>query len=241
MPIPAAPLYISIDLDALDPAFAPGVSHHEPGGLSIRDILSVLHRIDAAESSARDMVEYNPSRDINGMTATVAAKLVKELQHCQGGVRNELEPGASDFSRKRGRDCRVSLAPGVGERRRSRRPPIKLPSPIGRAERAARLARARALMQQHGIGSIVIEPGASLDYFTGVQWWRSERLTAAVIPVRGDPIIVTPFFEKPSVQESLGITAEVRVWQEDEEPLKLVADFLKERGGRRRPDRLRGD
>ena len=93
-----------------------------------------------------------------------------------------------------------------------------------------RLARARALMKQNGIGALIVEPGASLDYFTGVQWWRSERLTAAVIPVQGDPIIVTPFFEKPSVEESLKIPAEVRVWQEDEEPLKLVAEFLKERG-----------
>lgn len=107
---------------------------------------------------------------------------------------------------------------------------VAIPPPINRAERVARLVKARALMQQNGIGAIVIEPGASLDYFTGVQWWRSERLTAAVIPAQGDPIVVTPFFEKPSVEESLGITAEVRVWQEDEEPLKLVADFLTERG-----------
>ena len=85
-------------------------------------------------------------------------------------------------------------------------------------------------MQANGIGAILVEPGASLDYFTGVQWWRSERLTAAVIPASGDPIIVTPFFEKPSVEESLGIPAEVRTWKEDEEPLKLVADFLRERG-----------
>ena len=76
--IPAAPLYVSIDLDALDPAFAPGVSHHEPGGLSVRDILSVLHRIDGPIVGA-DVVEYNPTRDINGMTAVVAAKFVKEL------------------------------------------------------------------------------------------------------------------------------------------------------------------
>ena len=108
--------------------------------------------------------------------------------------------------------------------------PIKLPPPITREERLARLAKARRLMKQNGIGAIVVEPGASLDYFTGVQWWRSERLTAAVIPVQGDPIVVTPFFEKPSVEESLKVPAEVRVWQEDEEPLKLVADFLKERG-----------
>lgn len=78
VPIPGAPLYISIDLDALDPAFAPGVSHHEPGGLSVRDVLSVLHRVPGPIVGA-DVVEYNPSRDVNGMTAVVAAKLVKEL------------------------------------------------------------------------------------------------------------------------------------------------------------------
>lgn len=108
--------------------------------------------------------------------------------------------------------------------------PINLPPPIGRDERSARLARARALMENENLGAILIEPGASLDYFTGVQWWRSERLTAAVIPAVGDPIIVTPFFEKPSVEESLGIGAEVRTWDEHDDPLKLVADFLRSRG-----------
>jgi Xaa-Pro dipeptidase len=108
--------------------------------------------------------------------------------------------------------------------------PMKLPPPIGTDERLQRLAKARMLMKQNGIGAVIVEPGASLDYFTGVQWWRSERLTAAVIPVEGEPIIVTPFFEKPSVEESLKVPAEVRVWKEHEEPLKLVADFLKERG-----------
>ena len=78
VPIPDPPLYVSIDLDALDPAFAPGVSHHEPGGLSVRDILAVLHRIPGRIIGA-DVVEYNPVRDVNGITAMVAAKLVKEL------------------------------------------------------------------------------------------------------------------------------------------------------------------
>jgi agmatinase len=78
VPVPGTPLYISIDMDALDPAFAPGVSHHEPGGLSVRDILSVLHRVPCPIVGA-DVVEYNPDRDINGMTAVVAAKFVKEL------------------------------------------------------------------------------------------------------------------------------------------------------------------
>jgi Xaa-Pro dipeptidase len=108
--------------------------------------------------------------------------------------------------------------------------PVSLPPPISQAERLQRIAKARALMQKTGIGSIIVESGSSLDYLTGVQWHRSERLTAAVIPATGDPIIVTPFFEKPSVAETLAIPAEIRTWNEDEEPLKLVADFLRERG-----------
>ena len=105
-----------------------------------------------------------------------------------------------------------------------------LPPPIGAAERLGRLARAKSLMAENGIGSVIVESGSSLDYLTGVQWHRSERLTAAIIPVRGDPIIITPFFERPSVAETLAIPAEIRTWNEDEEPLKLVADFLRERG-----------
>src|SRR3954447_20661816 len=111
-------------------------------------------------------------------------------------------------------------------------PAIPIPPPISSAERLQRVAKARGLMTTNGIDAIIVEPGASLDYFTGVQWWRSERLTAAVIPARGDPILVTPFFEKPSVSESLAIPAEIRTWNEDEEPLKLVADFLRERKAR---------
>ena len=72
------PTYVSIDLDGLDPAYAPGVSHHEPGGLSVRQLLDVLQRIEVPLVGA-DVVELNPDRDINGMTAAVAAKLVKEL------------------------------------------------------------------------------------------------------------------------------------------------------------------
>ncbi len=72
------PVYISCDLDALDPAFAPGVSHHEPGGLSVRDMLAIIQRLPNRIIGA-DIVEYNPQRDINDMTAMVAAKLLKEI------------------------------------------------------------------------------------------------------------------------------------------------------------------
>ncbi|WP_433910468.1 M24 family metallopeptidase [Sphingomonas yabuuchiae] len=101
--------------------------------------------------------------------------------------------------------------------------------PIGAQERAARLIRAQALMKANGIGAILIEPGSSMIYFTGVRWGRSERLTAAILPVEGEPCIVTPFFEEPSVRETLAVPAEVRVWQEDQNPLAVVAGFLRDR------------
>lgn len=107
--------------------------------------------------------------------------------------------------------------------------------PIDEAERKARIARAQTLMAGHGIGAVLIEPGSSLLYFTAVNWWRSERLTCAVLPVEGEPCLVTPFFEEPSVRESLGVPAEVRVWQEHEDPVDVVAGFLREKKLLERP------
>ena len=107
--------------------------------------------------------------------------------------------------------------------------------PISADERAQRLQRAQALMKANGIGAILVEAGSSLTYFTGVQWWRSERLTAAVIPVEGELCIVTPFFEAPSIKESLAVPADIRVWQEDESPFAVIAGFLKDRGLAARP------
>jgi len=72
------PLYISLDLDALDPAFVPGVSHYEPGGFSTRQVLSVIQNLRANIVGA-DIVELNPTRDINNVTAMVAAKFFKEI------------------------------------------------------------------------------------------------------------------------------------------------------------------
>jgi Xaa-Pro dipeptidase len=108
-------------------------------------------------------------------------------------------------------------------------------TPIAPAERVRRIAKVQRLMREHGLGSILIEPGASLDYFTGVQWWRSERLTAALIPAEGETVIFTPFFEEPSVRETLAIPAEVRTWVEHEDPAKLVAGALRDRRVADRP------
>lgn len=72
------PLYISLDMDAFDPAYAPGVSHHEPGGLSSRQVIDLIQNIDA-EVIGADIVEYNPDRDFQSMTAFLAAKMLKEI------------------------------------------------------------------------------------------------------------------------------------------------------------------
>lgn len=72
------PLYISFDMDALDPAFAPGVSHHEPGGLSTRQVISMIHALKA-KIVGLDVVELNPARDKTGITAAAAVKIIKEV------------------------------------------------------------------------------------------------------------------------------------------------------------------
>jgi arginase len=74
----SGPIYISFDMDVLDPAFAPGVSHREPGGMSVREAITCLHAITGKIAGA-DLVEYNPSQDVSHLTATVCAKLVKEI------------------------------------------------------------------------------------------------------------------------------------------------------------------
>jgi Xaa-Pro dipeptidase len=101
--------------------------------------------------------------------------------------------------------------------------------PISVAERKARVARAQALMQASGLGALLLEPGSSMLYFTGISWWRSERLTAVVIPARGEIAVVTPHFEEPSVRESMAFGDDVRTWNENENPLRLVNGILADR------------
>jgi agmatinase len=72
------PVYLSLDLDCLDPAYAPGVSHHEPGGMSTREVLGIIRNFKGRLVGA-DIVEYNPERDLHGMTGMVAGKILKEI------------------------------------------------------------------------------------------------------------------------------------------------------------------
>jgi agmatinase len=77
-PAVAGPVYLSVDLDGLDPAFAPGVSHREPGGLTVRDVLAMIQGLKGPIVGA-DVVEFNPAQDIGGLTAATAAKIVREI------------------------------------------------------------------------------------------------------------------------------------------------------------------
>ncbi len=101
--------------------------------------------------------------------------------------------------------------------------------PITAEEHAARIARLQSLMRQRKVAALLVEAGASLEYFTGIRWWRSERTTAAVIPAEGGIVAVTPAFEEPSVRESLKVPADIRPWREDESPFDRLAGALRDR------------
>jgi len=102
--------------------------------------------------------------------------------------------------------------------------------PILVDERRARIAKLQKLMVEQKVGALILESGSSLDYFTGIQWHRSERTTAAVIPAKGGIVVVTPAFEEPSIRETLAVGDDVRPWNEHESPFALLVGALRDRG-----------
>lgn len=102
--------------------------------------------------------------------------------------------------------------------------------PIGREEREARVEKARRLIGETNADALLIGAGASLAYFAGVSWPATERLVALLIPRRGVPVAICPAFEVASFETSLAIEAAVRLWEEDEDPSKLVAEALRDIG-----------
>src|SRR3954451_7081751 len=102
--------------------------------------------------------------------------------------------------------------------------------PISKQERAARVEKARRLMSENRLGAIFLEPGSSLDYFTGIRWGHSERVFGMVFPAKGEPIFIVPAFEEQRAKELIDPASEVRVWQEDESPAARIAQALKDRG-----------
>jgi Xaa-Pro dipeptidase len=112
--------------------------------------------------------------------------------------------------------------------------------PITAEEHAARIARLQSLLRQRKVAALLVEAGASLEYFTGIHWRRSERTTAAVIPAEGLIVAVTPAFEEPSVRETLRVPADVRPWKEDESPFDLLAGALRDRAASAGPLAVEG-
>lgn len=108
-------------------------------------------------------------------------------------------------------------------------------TPISVDERKARLEKARRLMAEHRIDAVLLTGGTSMEYFTGMRWGLSERLTGAVIPQRGNAFIVTPQFEEERTLEQarsgpLGAATDVITWEEDESPYERIAQGLRARG-----------
>jgi Xaa-Pro dipeptidase len=102
--------------------------------------------------------------------------------------------------------------------------------PIADAERLARMDKARRLMADNGIGALIVEGGSGLVYFTDVSWWMSERAFAWILPARGEMAWVCPKFEEDRARELIRFGTEIRTWEEDENPYKVMAGVLADRG-----------
>ena len=108
------------------------------------------------------------------------------------------------------------------------------PAPITDEERRARIEKARRLMVENGIDAMVLEGGTSMFYYTGVHWGNSERTFAVVIPAHGELAWVTPGFEEARARELIKSSADVRAWQEDDSPYRVIAGILRDRKATRR-------
>jgi Xaa-Pro dipeptidase len=102
--------------------------------------------------------------------------------------------------------------------------------PITLAERESRIVKAQTLLLENKMGALILDCGTSMNYFTGVRWWPSERTLLAIIPAKGAVTYVCPAFEKDRLQEQVTIGKDIYVWEEDESPFALVASILKDLG-----------
>src|SRR5262249_9135108 len=109
-------------------------------------------------------------------------------------------------------------------------PNAKQAKPITREEYLERQETARKYMKDAGISGVLLTGGSSMSYFTGTQWGLSERMFALVFPHKGEPVWVVPAFEKGRALEQIKFGSDIRTWEEDESPYRLVAAALKDRG-----------
>lgn len=104
------------------------------------------------------------------------------------------------------------------------------PAPIGESERAQRRDKAQRLLKDLGYSAMLIEPGANMIYYSGIEWGRSERLFALILPQTGKGVVIAPAFEEGRAADQVAGRFEIRVWQEDESPEALIAGVLKQWG-----------
>lgn len=152
------------------------------------------------------------------------------LQGCAGRPARASAPppaGAGDTPGAPGAPGAPDAVPGTI---RALRPMTDGIVPITDAEREARIEKARRLMAEQKLDALFLEAGSSLFYYTGVRWGLSERLFGVVIPARGELAYVAPAFEEMRARELIKFSNDVRVWQEDESPYRLVAQILRDRG-----------
>ena len=110
--------------------------------------------------------------------------------------------------------------------------PWPTPAPgISADERLARLDKARRLTRDLGCTALLVNAGASLNYFLGIPWGASERLVALLLPVDGEPVLICPHFERGSLEAELKLPVELRLWQEHESPYALVGQAMRDLGG----------
>jgi len=135
---------------------------------------------------------------------------------------NPIGAGAEQVSKEL-REIAPELA-----RLKSRAPDA--PAPITETERVARREKAQRLMKELGYSAMLIEPGANMTYFSGIDWGRSERLFALILPQTGKGIVISPAFEEQRAANQVDGRFEIRVWQENESPEALIAGVLKQWG-----------
>lgn len=102
--------------------------------------------------------------------------------------------------------------------------------PIAADEYQARQDNARRLMKENGLDAVFVEGGTTLQYFTGLHWWLSERLFAMVLPQKGDPFFIAPKFEEGRSREKLGNAVKFYTWEEHEKPIEKIRQGLQDRG-----------
>ena len=102
--------------------------------------------------------------------------------------------------------------------------------PISKAERESLIDKAQQLLAKNNMAALVLDCGTSIEYFTGVSWWPSERTMVAIIPAKGTVKYVCPAFEESRFRELITIGNDVYVWHEDESPYRLIVSVLKEAG-----------